>query len=277
MKKFTSAFFLITLSLSAISQTMSLTDGEGVNCSTVSIDLNATGFPSNVAAISLDIEYDDEVLSYDSYISGTLDPSTSSLLINQTENQLEIEYYTFSGQPIDGTCLTLIFNYYGGSEVLDFDEVNCEISDVNLNPISTTYVNGSVSNYTNDTIYVDGTVVSSGDGQSWATAYKTIGEALGEDLKGGDQVLVKPATYTEQLHVSHKGAVDVPPATGVVISDTNKITFPSGTDLSCVDLSMYPGKYYAFVYRSSKMNNGWYPVTEVDDGNDFVRVSGAAL
>ena len=275
-KNFLWTVLLVLVSLIASSQTMTLTDGEGINCSTVSIDMDATGFPSNVAAISLEIEYNDEVLSYESYISGTLDPATSLFfIINQTDNQLNIQWNSFTGQPIDGTCLTLTFNYYGGSEVLDFDEVNCEISDVNLTPISTTYVNGSVSNYTNDTIYVDGTVASSGDGQSWSAAYKTISEALAEDLKGGDQVLIKPGTYAEQLQVNHKGAVDVPPTTGVVISDTNKINFPSGTDLSCIDLSMYPGKYFAFVFRSSKMNNGWYPVTEVDDVNDFVRVSGA--
>ncbi len=274
MKKLFWFVIIYFLALSAQSQaTMTLADTEGINCSTVSVDLNASGFPDDVAAISLTIQYDNNVLSYDSCIAGNL--TTNFLLIDETSGQLDIQWIDLSGQSIDGTCLTLIFNYFGGSATLDFDEANCEITDLQLNVINTTYVNGSVSNYTNDTIYVDGTVASSGDGQSWATAYKTIGEALAEELKGGDQVLVKPATYTEQLQVSHKGAVDVPPATGVAISDTNKITFPSGTDLSCVDLSMYPGKYYAFVYRSSKMNNGWYPVTEVDDVNDFVRVSGA--
>lgn len=257
------------------SQTMTLTDAEGVNCSQVSIDLNASGFPSNVAAISLKIQYNSQVLDYDSYVSGNL--TTNFLFVNQTSGQLNIEWSDPAGQSIEGTCLTLIFNYYGGSTALDFNEAVCEITDKNLNIISTTYVNGSVSNYTNDTLYVDGSVAVSGDGQGWSTAYKTIGEATAQDLKGGDLVLVKPGTYAESIQVTWQGAVDVSPVTGVVISDTNKISFPPGTDLSCIDTAMYPGKYYAMVFRSGNMNNGYYPVTEVDDVNDFVRVSGSGF
>jgi hypothetical protein len=72
-----------------------------------------------------------------------------------------------------------------------------------------------------------------------------------------------------------KGAIDVSPVSGVIISDTNKINFPSGTDLSCIDITTYPGKYYGYVFRSGASNNGYFEITEVDDVNDFIRVANA--
>lgn len=46
--------------------------------------------------------------------------------------------------------------------------------------------------------YVDGTVPSSGDGLSPATAYKTIAEAV-TVARAGDSILVEPGVYAEQL------------------------------------------------------------------------------
>lgn len=274
MKLFLLIISFLSISLLIKAQTMSLSDAEGVNCTMVSVDLDAVGFPEDVAAVTLIIDYDSLALTYDSYTPGTF---SSFVFINEVSGRLTIQWLSVLGQAIDGLCLTLHFNYAGGAAILDFDEDNCDIADFNNDPILTTYVNGSVSNYANDTIYVDGAVVSSGDGQSWAGAYKTIGEAAVEDLKGGDIVLVKPGTYAENIQVNWSGVVDVPPSAGVEISDTNKITFPSGTDLSCIDISTFPGMFYAYVFRSWKGNNGYFEITEVDDVNDYVRVSSASF
>jgi hypothetical protein len=62
--------------------------------------------------------------------------------------------------------------------------------------------------------YVDGSVVSSGNGKSLATAFKTIQEAANV-VTAGNLVLVSPGTYNERVNIARSGA------------SGNKITFKS--------------------------------------------------
>ncbi len=123
--------------------------------------------------------------------------------------------------------------------------------------------------------YVDAAVSSSGNGQSWGTAKKSIGEATNLSLNPGDIVYIKPGTYPEDISIESNGAQIVGISSDVMVSESNKITFPSGTDLSGIDLDAQPEEYYAYVFRSWKSNNGYFKITEVDDANDFVIVKGS--
>ncbi len=71
----------------------------------------------------------------------------------------------------------------------------------------------------------------------------------------------------------------MPVTAGVCLPDTDKVSFPSGTDLSGIDLASHPEQYYAYVYRSLNSNNGFYKIVQVDDDNDnaydYVRVEDA--
>jgi parallel beta-helix repeat protein len=123
--------------------------------------------------------------------------------------------------------------------------------------------------------YVDGAVSSSGDGQSWATAKKTVSEAANLNLNPGEIVYIRPGTYPEDVAIESNGSQIVGITANVTVSASNKITFPSGTDLSSIDLNANPEEYYAYVYRSWKSNNGYFKITKVDDANDFVIVEGS--
>ena len=126
-----------------------------------------------------------------------------------------------------------------------------------------------------DIFYVDASASASGDGKSRATAFKTIGEATSSSLAPGDIVYIQPGVYEEDAAIDSNGAQTVPVTTGVSVSDTDKISFPSGTDLSGIDLASHPEQYYAYVYRSINSNNGFYKIALVDDDNDYVRVEDA--
>jgi len=122
--------------------------------------------------------------------------------------------------------------------------------------------------------FVDGSVSSSGNGLSWATAWKTITEANSYDLQPGNIVWIKNGTYIEGFYPTKSGAEIISPKTGVVIID-NKIIFPVGTNLSGVDVATYPGEYYVYVYRSWKSNNGVFRIIEVNENERYVRVDNA--
>ncbi|MBK9292799.1 MAG: right-handed parallel beta-helix repeat-containing protein [Bacteroidetes bacterium] len=124
--------------------------------------------------------------------------------------------------------------------------------------------------------FVDGGVATSGNGRSWATAWKTIAEAYNYSLQPGDWVWIKNGTYASGLYPNHSGAEIVSLKTGVEISN-NKIIFPAGTDLSDVNIATYPGQYFVYVYRSWKSNNGVYPITEVNVAERYVKVANASL
>lgn len=124
--------------------------------------------------------------------------------------------------------------------------------------------------------YVDAAVAHSGDGLSWATAWKTISEAAGADLPPGTVVHIRPGTYYEDVAISSSGEEVIALKTGVSVSG-DQVTFPPGTDLSSIDLTTHPGEYYVYVARSLLGNHGVFPITAVDEGARAVTVSAAAF
>ncbi len=127
--------------------------------------------------------------------------------------------------------------------------------------------NASATNY-----YVDGSVSSSGDGLSWATAFKTISEAVSLSLSGGDAVYIQPGLYHEQITIHASGTSILAATANISVSAGGIVQFPSGTNLSAIDLIGHPDEYYAYVARSMKSNNGVYKIIAVDDANDRITV-----
>ena len=125
--------------------------------------------------------------------------------------------------------------------------------------------------------YVDGSVATSGNGLSWATALKTIQAAANLNLQPGDVVNIKPGTYPEAVNIKSNGAQVLGVTANISVTESNKISFPAGTNLSGIDLINHLDEYYAYVYRSWKSNNGYYKITEVNDALDYVKVEGAVF
>lgn len=109
----------------------------------VSFDIDVAGLPTNVGAVSLFIGYDPNVLTF---TGSTGDQLTGYLLNNMVgTSQIGIQWTNPGGEDINGTLLTLHFNYspLGGSCDLTFDP-GCEFTDILLNSITVAYTNGSI-------------------------------------------------------------------------------------------------------------------------------------
>ena len=280
MKKFiiiivSVAFFFQT---ELFSQTVFIADQTALPCSSVNCPVIASGLPENIGAVTLFIDYDTTLLQYTGNTPGTLYLfMTYDYFINVENGIISISWTYAPGANINGTMLTLQFNYKGGNAALDFTS-NCEISiAVPIQTVDVDYVDGYVSPTQKTTYFVDGAVAASGTGLSWESPLKTITEATNKPLTPGDEVLVKPGVYSEALVIKSNGSQLVPIKYGVTLSDTNKITFPAGTDLGCVSPASYPGKYIAYVFRSWKCNNGAYPILSVNDAQDYIIVGNAAF
>jgi hypothetical protein len=113
--------------------------------SAVSFSVDVAGLPANVGAVSLFIGYDPNVLTFTGSTPG--DPEFAGYFINNMSatNQVGIQWTDPYGADINGTLLTLNFQYsaLGGSCGLTFN-AGCEFTDVDLNPVLLTYTNGSI-------------------------------------------------------------------------------------------------------------------------------------
>ncbi len=101
---------------------------------------------TNVAAITLEISYDVNLLTFTGIANTTL---TGSWMANAAYGKINIVYQATpfgTGYPINGKLLDLKFNYTGGfSSDLTFTD-NCEIANSSLATIPSVYLDGSVSN-----------------------------------------------------------------------------------------------------------------------------------
>jgi hypothetical protein len=125
-------------------QQLTIPDITAVPGNPASFAVDASGFPSDVGAISLFINYDPACLTNPSVSDGTISgytfnsPNPGELVLFWTQGG--------AGQPIDGTLVTLNFDYQFGDCEVTFSG-SCEISGAGAgNPIiPTTYNNGSVT------------------------------------------------------------------------------------------------------------------------------------
>jgi len=111
----------------------------------VSFDIDVAGLPTDVGAVSLFIGYDPNVLTYTGSTLG--DPDFAGYIINNMSgtNQIGIQWTDPAGADINGTLLSLNFQYnaIGGTCELTFNP-GCEFTDISLNSVVVTYTNGDI-------------------------------------------------------------------------------------------------------------------------------------
>jgi len=127
----------------------------------------------------------------------------------------------------------------------------------------------SATNY-----YVDAAMSASGDGLSWATAFKTIGEAAQANLQPGTIVWIRPGIYKESVSLKKSGAAVVTMTSGITLSHGNRVSFPPSVNLASIDLAAHPGQYFVYVARSWRSNNGVFQITGVNATQRYVTVDG---
>jgi len=119
------------------------------------------------------------------------------------------------------------------------------------------------------TWYVDGSVPCSGDGTTWATAFKTIEEGI-DAASDGDTVLVAEGTYVENVHFNGKNIVLTstnpldPDIVAKTIIDGNRsgsvVTF-SGTERPTCVLSGFTIRNGEAEFGGGIWNGSWESAT----------------
>ncbi len=265
-------------------QTISMDAKTARPCQIVSFPVVASGFPtSDVGSVNFYIHTNPGKVLCTGNVPGTLNGSDYIFDYNASTGLITFGWsFTPTGNPpppgpnVNGTMLTINFQYYGGTDTLKFDPFY-EITTIGPPPldITTAFNNGTVNPSSTTTYYVDAAVSPSGNGLSWATALSKISEATNKPLLPGDNVLIKPGIYSDTVVIKSNGTEITPLSFDVSVSDTNKITFPSSASLNCVDIADYPGKFYAYLSRSWKGNNGVYKIIQVNKASKYVIVEGA--
>lgn len=144
------AFVIISLSCSMFlnAQVPSLSIGSVGVCENSAVLMPLTGnYLSDIGAITLFINYDDQTLAFNSVEN--LDPQLSGLLVNNLSNpsRVAIVWSKTSGASfMNSTLLNLKFDLLQQTGVLSFVKNNCEIANTSLPPqiIEVTYTDGSV-------------------------------------------------------------------------------------------------------------------------------------
>lgn len=100
---------------------------------------------TNVGAITLDIEYDSDLLTF----SGFENPAFGGIMTNYIgdEDILRVTWQSMNGISINGKLLDLKFSYPGGFST-PVAVTGAEIAGSNLAPIAATFIPGSVSQIT---------------------------------------------------------------------------------------------------------------------------------
>ncbi|MBU0474701.1 MAG: T9SS type A sorting domain-containing protein [Bacteroidetes bacterium] len=118
-----------------------LGDVNAVAGSEVSVPLSALKI-SNIGSFNIDVLFDASKLEFvrvDNVVSG-------SLVANAVNGVLSLGYFNSDGLNItDGKLADLVFNYSGGSSAVTFDVASANIIDLSFNPVTLTFVDGSVS------------------------------------------------------------------------------------------------------------------------------------
>ena len=103
--------------------------------------ITASGYPADVGAIDLFINYNAGCLTYLSASNGTI----SGFMVNTiAPGQLGITWTNPGGQAIDGTLLSLNFQYLFGNCAVVFG-TGSHVDDITLTPFPTTFVDGSIA------------------------------------------------------------------------------------------------------------------------------------
>jgi hypothetical protein len=122
----------------------SLTIGDVVTTpgGTVNIPITAAGYnPTLMGAVTLYIGYNPAHLDFLNVSNGTITGINANMI---SAGLVGITWSNGNGALIDGTLLTMNFDYNFGSSEITF-EGGCEVADMNLQPVPTTYLDGSIA------------------------------------------------------------------------------------------------------------------------------------
>lgn len=255
---------------------MSLPDRTNYPCNTMSFQVTAASFPTDMGGFTVKVQYNTAVLDYTSHTPGVV--TGYSVFEDAVNGEVRVIKTATTAFNINGVMFTLNFNYLGGSCPVNYNTnpvTGCSFVTIGLVEIIPTYDQGSAGPMPRTNYFVDATKPAGGDGLSWATAFNTITSAANAALDRGDHVTIKPGTYSEAVVIKSNGTELVPVRTGVSITGSNTITFPTGTSLSCIDPASYPDEIFVYVYRSMKGNNGVYELLSVNTGTRTATVKGA--
>ena len=143
------SIFIIVLPLISLAQTITTTAGSVTSCPagiTVSIDVTNC---NNIGAISLVLEFDSSVLTYNSYVNAHSELSSGYLIVNSVAEKVIISWASSTAANIgSGTLIQFNFTANSGTSNLTWDTQtpgNCEYSDVNGNVLADSYTNGLIT------------------------------------------------------------------------------------------------------------------------------------
>jgi hypothetical protein len=170
---------LFSINIFAQVSTVTAGDVSSTAGDSVVIPINVQNF-TNVGAITIKIQYTSSVLNWGRALNW--DPQLGGALANATNGVVTIAWDAITGMNLsNGKLVDLKFLFNGGSTVMDFIEAQCEIADVNGNIISTSYINGNVSEASLINIIIDTNPTGleiSADGESF-TAPHTFNWVVG--------------------------------------------------------------------------------------------------
>jgi hypothetical protein len=259
-----------------MAQHLQLPDLTSYPCGTLSFPVTASNFPTDMGDFTIRIPINTAYLTYVNTTPGVVTGFSAGY--SAATGQVTILKSSLTPFNINGVMFTVNFNYIGGSCPVGFNTnpvTGCVFSTIGLTPVYPTYDDGTAGPIPRTNYFVDAARPSSGNGLSWGAAFKTITEAANAALDRGDHVTIKPGTYNEALIIKSNGTELIPVKTGVSITSTNTITFPTGTSLGCIDPASYPDEIFVYVYRSMKGNNGVYELLSVNTSTRTATVKGA--
>lgn len=206
---------------------------------------------TNVAAISLYIDYDVNLLSFSGITNTTL---TGGWTANASAGTINIVYQATplgTGYPINGKLLDLNFNYTGGfSSDLAFTNA-CEIVNSSLAVIPSTYLDGSVSNNPDMNTYTGATGFMSG--------YVDVGELFSWPLiiqgnPGFPGAFDAINSFTlhlsyDPVKLTYQSITTNPALTGIVVTGGNGLIHVAWSSVTAQDLSSDLLAYLNFTYN----------------------------
>jgi hypothetical protein len=107
----------------------------------VGVGISAAGYPENVGAVTLFIGYNPAHLTFLNLSPGTLSGADANVV---SPGLLGISWTNSGGQDIDGIIFTMNFEYHFGASAITF-EGGCDITDITLTEIPTTFNDGSIA------------------------------------------------------------------------------------------------------------------------------------
>lgn len=225
--------------------------------------LDFTGTNGNVSAISLSIDYDPDLMTFDSITN--VHPDFTGIIPSTNNGTIGLAYSNTTGHDIDGKLLDLVFTYSGGfSGDLEF-QGGCEIANGNLGVIAATFTDGSVAQVTpaDGTVSMEDKVVQIGS--SFGMPVDIIGSGTGTGSFEEVDAITLKVSYDEAQLAFDSIAEDA--ITGVVADAQDgilTITWTADEPSEVLDCNTSQHLFdISFVYYGGNAAVDFYPGCEI--------------